>query len=46
MKSNGENFECHLVPSSFATFGDKIHNRKVLLEFKKDNVKRGNSRRH
>jgi CubicO group peptidase (beta-lactamase class C family) len=39
MKCNGENFECHLVPSSDVTFEDKKHGRKVLVEFDKDKIK-------
>jgi CubicO group peptidase (beta-lactamase class C family) len=39
MKCKGEKFECHLVPSSDITFEDKIHNRKVLVEFKNDKNK-------
>lgn len=39
MKCNGENFECHLVPSSDVTFEDKKHGRKVLVEFDKDRIK-------
>ena len=39
MKCNGENFECHLIPSSEVTFEDKKHGRKVLVEFDKDKIK-------
>jgi CubicO group peptidase (beta-lactamase class C family) len=39
MKCKGEKFECHLVPSSDVTFEDKIHNRKILVEFKNDKIK-------
>jgi CubicO group peptidase (beta-lactamase class C family) len=39
MKCNGENFECHLIPSSDVTFEDKKHGRKVLVEFDKDKIK-------
>jgi CubicO group peptidase (beta-lactamase class C family) len=39
MKCNGENFECHLVPTSDVTFEDNKHGRKVLVEFDTDKIK-------
>ena len=39
MKCKGEKFECLLIPSSDVTFEDKIHNRKVLVEYANDKIK-------